>query len=60
MKVNGTVPFQYSVKKWESEKLKSGSLPAEGFKGQVATDGSLLGMARKVESMWFVSGTVGL
>ena len=31
----------------ESEKHKSWGMPAEGFKGQVATDGSLLGTAGK-------------
>ena len=33
------------MKKWESEKHKSWGLLAEGFKGHVATDGSLLGTA---------------
>ena len=33
--------------KWESEKHKSWCMPAEGFKGHVATDGSLLGSAGK-------------
>ena len=33
------------MRKWESEKSKSWSMPAEGFKGHVATDGSLLGKA---------------
>ena len=33
--------------KWESEKNKNWSMPAEGFKGHVATDGSLLGTAGK-------------
>ena len=37
----------FSVKKWESEKDKSCGVPAEGFKGHVATDGSLLGTAGK-------------
>ena len=37
----------FSLKKWESEKRKSWSMPAEGFKGHVATDGSLLGTAGK-------------
>ena len=32
----------FSVRKWESEKHKSWSMPAEGFQGYVATDGSLL------------------
>ena len=30
---------------WKSEKHKSWGMPAEGFKGHVATDGSLLGNA---------------
>ena len=38
---------RFSTKKWESEKHKSWSLPAESFKGRVATDGSLLGKAGK-------------
>ena len=52
----------FSLRKWESEKHKSWSMPAEGFKGHVATDGSLLGKAGKwgVVSMWLGSGTVGL
>ena len=33
-----------------SEKHKSWGLPAEGFKGHVATDGSLLGHAGKWEA----------
>ena len=36
-----------SVTKWESEKHKSSGMPAKGFKGHVATDGSLLGNAGK-------------
>ena len=39
MEVSGT--------KWESEKHKSWGMPAEGFTGHVATDGSLLGNAGK-------------
>ena len=35
------------MKEWESEKLKSWGMPAEGFKGHVTTDGSLLGAAGK-------------
>ena len=35
------------MKKWESEKRKSWSMPAEEFKGHVATDGTLLGIAGK-------------
>ena len=37
----------FSMKKWESEKHKGWGLPAEGFKGHVVTDGSLLDMAGK-------------
>ena len=37
----------FSMKKWESEKHKSWSMPAECFKGHVVTDGSLLGAAGK-------------
>ena len=37
----------FSVKRWESEKYKSWGLPAEGFRGHVATDGSLLGVTGK-------------
>ena len=37
----------FSMRKWESERLKSWVVPAEGFKGHVATDGSLLGTAGK-------------
>ena len=36
-----------SVRKCESEKHKSWSMPAEGFKGHVATDGSLSGKLGK-------------
>ena len=36
-------PYQHE--KWESQKHKSWGMPAEGFKGHVATDGSLLGNA---------------
>ena len=35
------------MRKWESEKHKSWGMPAEGFKGHVATDGPLLGNACK-------------
>ena len=38
------------MKKWESEKHKSWSRPTDGFKGHVATDGSLLGTAGKWEA----------
>ena len=39
---------QFSMRKWESEKHKSWSTPAEGFsRGHIATDGSLLGNAGK-------------
>ena len=44
MKANGTEAISV-LKKWDSEKHKSWGLPAEGFKGHVATDGSLLGTA---------------
>ena len=37
----------FSVQKWVSEKHKSWGIPAEEFKGHVATDGSLLGNAGK-------------
>ena len=47
------------MKKWESEKHKSWSIPEEGFKGHVATDGSP-GYRWKVVSMWLVSGAIGL
>ena len=46
-------------RKWESEKHKSWSTPAEGFKGHVATDGSLLENAGKWGGMWLGSGAVG-
>ena len=35
------------MRKWESVKHKKWSMPAEAFKGHVATDGSLLGTAGK-------------
>ena len=35
------------MRKWESQKHKCWSMPAEGFMGHVATDGSLLGNAGK-------------
>ena len=35
------------MRKWESEKHKSLGMPAEGFNGHVATDGSLLRNAGK-------------
>ena len=44
------------VTKWESEKHESWGMPVEGFKGHVATDGSLLGTAGK----WLGSGAAGL
>ena len=37
----------FSMILWESEKHESCGIPAEGFKGRFATDGSLLGAARK-------------
>ena len=35
------------MRKWEFERNKSWGMPVEGFKGHVATDGSLLGNAGK-------------
>ena len=40
------------MRKWESEKHKSWRMPAEGFKGHVTTDGSLLGN----DGRWGASG----
>ena len=37
----------FSMRKWASEKHKSWDMPAEGFKGHVASDGSLQGTAAK-------------
>ena len=37
----------FRMEKWESEKHKSWCMAAEGFKGHVATDGSLLDTAGK-------------
>ena len=37
----------FRMRKWESEKHKSWGMPAEGFKGHIATYGSLLGNAGK-------------
>ena len=37
----------FSVTKWKSEKHRSWCVPVEGFKGHVATDGSLLGKTGK-------------
>ena len=45
----------FSITKWESEKHRSWGIPAEGFKGHVATDGSLLGIA----GMWGACGWAG-
>ena len=42
----------FITRKWESEQHKSWCMPAEGFKGHVATDGSLLGTAGK----WIACG----
>ena len=39
----------FSVTKWESEKHKRWGVPMEGFKGHVATDGSLQGKTGKWE-----------
>ena len=46
MKPNGT-GVTPSMKKWDSEMHKCWGIPAEGFKGTVQTDGSLLGTAGK-------------
>ena len=46
VKVSG-IRGHFSVTKWESEKHKSWGMPAEGSKGLVATDGSLLRKAGK-------------
>ena len=37
----------FSMKQWEPEKHKSWDMPAEEFKGHVATDSSLLGTTGK-------------
>ena len=52
----------FSTTVWESEKHKSWSMTAEGFKVHVATKYSLclLGYGWKVGSMWLGSGTTGL
>ena len=42
VEINETVAIS-ALRKWESEKHKSWSMPAEGFKDHVATGGSLLG-----------------
>ena len=47
----------FSKEKWEFEKHKNWCMPAEGFKGHVATDGCL--HRWKVVSLWLVSGAVG-
>ena len=48
------------MKKWESEKHKNWSMPAEDFKGQVVTDGSLLGTAGKWRArVWSVNIPIG-
>ena len=49
----------FRMRKWESEH-KSWSMPAEGPKGHVATDGLLAGERWQVVSMWLGSGTAGL
>ena len=48
----------FSMKKWEPEKHKSWCIPAECYKGHVATDGSLLGTAGKWGACGW--GSVGL
>ena len=45
----------FSMRKWESEKHKSWGMPAEGFRGHVATDGSLLGAAGKCRACCWVA-----
>ena len=45
----------FSMRKWESEKHKCWGMPGEGFKGHVATDGSLLGQTGQWEHVvWAV------
>ena len=50
-------PFQHENN--GSRRSTRAGVSAEGFKGHDATDGSLLGNAGKVESMWLGSGTAG-
>ena len=47
------------LREWESEKHKSWSMPAEGFKGYVAADGSLAGHRWEVGGMWLGCRAVG-
>ena len=50
----------FSMKKWESEKHKSLGMPAEGFKGHVATYWLFARKDWQVESMCLGGGAVGL
>ena len=50
----------FSFRKWSLRSTRAWGMPAEGFKGHVAIDGSLLGNAGQVESMLLGSGTDGL
>ena len=50
----------FCMKKWESEEHKNWGVPAEVFKGHVATDGSLLGTTGKWGACGLVSGAIGL
>ena len=45
---------------WKSDKHQSWCMQVEGFRGHVATDGSLSGKTGKWESMWLGGGAVGL
>ena len=50
----------FSIKKWECENHKSWGMPAEAFKGHVATDGWLSSVySWKVGSNWLVGGAIG-
>ena len=48
----------FSLRKLESE--KHWSMPAEGFEGPCHRGWLSFGHRRKVESLWFVSGAIGL
>ena len=45
--------------KWESEKHKSWSMPAEGLQRPRCNRRLFARYRWKVESMWFVSGAIG-
>ena len=45
------------MKMWESEKHRSWCMQVEGFRGHVATDGSLLGKTGKWEACGWCGGT---